>query len=309
MSKLGRFIKKVAYSEAIPDLLFEWYFHLKNKRAKDRLLNGIAEKGDVINLLNKKTQAHWMPRIENVMQSKDNESIPRHLRAGEIVDGDLIMHNGLRIEPLSYYSYGMLKMLKDNRGVHEPQEEKIFQEVLKHLPKTKSLTMLELGAYWSFYSMWFLQQFPEGECTMVEPDRMNLYYGKANFKQNNLKGKFIQAGIGKADNNSTNVLTVDTICKKQKIEFLDILHSDIQGFEVEMLEGSKKMLSEKRVGYAFISTHSNELHEQCYDILKKEYGFELVASANLKESYSWDGILVMKLPAYPGLNKVSISKK
>jgi len=103
-------------------------------------------------------------------------------------------------------------------------------------------------------------------------------------------------------------LTVDQICEQQGLEFLDILHSDIQGFEVEMLEGAKKLLSEKRVGYVFISTHSNELHEQCYEVLKR-YGFEMVASANLDESYSWDGVLVMKMPTYPGIEHVEISKR
>jgi hypothetical protein len=75
-----------------------------------------------------------------------------------------------------------------------------------------------------------------------------------------------------------------------------------------MLKGSRKLLEEKKVGYCFISTHSNELHEQCKMVLSG-YGYELVADANLDESFSFDGILVMKNPAYPGIASVGISKK
>jgi len=115
--------------------------------------------------------------------------------------------------------------------------------------------------------------------------------------------------MGKETSFKNNILTVDNICKKNKISFLDILHSDIQGYEFEMLQGSEKILSEGRVGYVFISTHSNELHEQCYNYLKNKYGFELIASADLNETYSWDGVLVMKNPTYEGISQVKISKK
>lgn len=308
MSKIGRLIKKVAYSKVVPDALFHIYFNYKNRRGKDRLLNSLNSNHSILDLMNEKTQAHWLPRIENVMSSTDNKAIPKHEKAGQIIDGNLIMHNGVKVEPLSYYSYGMLKMLKDNQGVHEPQEEKIFKEVLASLPANKKRTMIELGAYWSFYSMWFLKEFPDSAAYMVEPDRMNLFYGKANFKLNKLKGAFLQAGIGDQVNHQQGITSVDAICAQKGIEFLDILHADIQGFEVDMLRGSKKLLSEKRVGYVFVSTHSNELHDACYQILHDEYGLSLVASANVDESFSWDGILVMKAPDYPGIDQVVISK-
>lgn len=308
MSKLGRTIEKIAYSRFIPNSIFTKYFSIKNGRNKNLLLSKLGPDQNILALMNEKSQQYWLPRIREIKVSIDNAAIPRDSNAGRIVNGNLIMHNGIKVEPLSYYNYGMLKLLKDNTGVHEPQEEKIFQEVLNTLPSDKKLTMLELGAYWSFYSMWFLREHPTARCVMVEPDRMNLYYGKANFKLNNMTGTFVQAGIGKEIEMDSPNLTVDQICEQQGLEFLDILHSDIQGFEVEMLEGAKKLLSEKRVGYVFISTHSNELHEQCYEVLKR-YGFEMVASANLDESYSWDGVLVMKMPTYPGIEHVEISKR
>ena len=252
---------------------------------------------------------HWADRIADVLQSEDNEDIPRDELAGRIIENNLVMHNGIRIDPLSYYNYPMLKMLMENKGVHEPQEEKIFQEVLKKLPAKNKLTMLELGAYWSFYSLWLSKEYPNANCYMVEPDRKNLFYGKRNFEINNNKGTFIHAGIGKQKNASKNITTVDHICKTHQINFIDILHADIQGFELEMLQGCEAMLSRQKIGYVFISTHSNELHYDCLKLLQEKYGFTLVASADLNETYSWDGIVVMKSQSYPGLEKINISKK
>jgi hypothetical protein len=56
-----------------------------------------------------------------------------------------------------------------NRGVHEPLEEYVFQELLNLLPEKPS--MLELGAYWCGHcSIWFKKKYPESSVYMVEPD-------------------------------------------------------------------------------------------------------------------------------------------
>jgi hypothetical protein len=95
---------------------------------------------------------------------------------------------------------------------------------------------------------------------------------------------------------------------KHRIPFLNILHSDIQGYEANMLRGAEESFRKKRVGYAFISTHSNSLHEECRELLTA-YGMEIICSANLDESYSWDGLLVAKSPHTPGPKTLTISKR
>jgi len=309
MSKLKKWVKDFLYSRHSPEFLSAGYFVRKDANNRARLDWFLREQVDLMEAIKERERPHWVERIDLVLSSEDNQFIPRHAQAGEIEAGGLILHNGIRIDPLSYYSFPMLKMLIDNKGVHEPQEEKIFQEVLKAMAgKHERPTMLELGAYWSFYSMWFLSEFPQANCFMVEPNRKNLFYGKQNFKRNGMTGTFVQGGIGKAVQKAANITTVDAICQQNNIQFLDILHSDIQGFELEMLEGSKRMLDQNKVGYAFISTHSNELHHDCRDFLKA-YNFVEIASANVDESYSWDGILVMCAPGYEGLDSVEIAKR
>lgn len=309
MSKIGKSIKTFLYSKSAPDSLFTYYANRKAAKSRKQLLDLLNSGDDLMDHLSAAQKEHWIPRIDDAVICADNKDIPKDALAGTMVKDHLIMHNGIKIDPLSYYSLPMLKMLMVNKGVHEPQEEKIFQEVLKSLPANRQMTMIELGAYWSFYSMWFQQVHPKTKCYMVEPNRMNLFYGQLNCKLNQFKGTFIHAGIGQRDNPRTNIMAVDTICKRQKIDFIDMLHTDIQGFEFDMLEGCQKMLSEKKVGYLFVSTHSNDLHYNCQRLLSDQYGYTTVASADLDETYCWDGILVMKSPDYPGIEQVSISKK
>lgn len=304
-----RKIRKLLKKKIVPAPVFNWYFQRRVNQRKEALSDLLGNGRPLLDQLSEERQQYWRPRIELVVECPDNADIPRVPEAGKVIDGQLVMHNGLRIDPFSYYSYPMLDMLMQNRGVHEPQEEKAFRAVLDSLPAGKPYTFLELGAYWAFYSMWFLQQFPTARCIMVEPDRENLYFGKENFRLNGLQGEFLHYGIGKAVNSENNVTTVDEICRRKNIEFVDILHTDIQGYELEMLQGAEQLLKEQRVGFVFISTHSAELHANCKQILIEKYGFQLVADVDLEESFSWDGILVMKAAHYDGLEQVAVSKR
>ena len=309
LRKIKKKIIEYLNSTEAPNFLYQLYFNQVKKKRKEKLFTALKEKKNLLELVSENENQHWMPRIKDVLSCPDNLEIPRDESAGKIIDGLLHLNNGIRIDPLSYYSFPMLKILMDNKGIHEPQEEKIFQEVIDNLPIDTEKTMIELGSYWSYYSIWFKKKFNRAKCFMVEPIKINLSYGIENFKLNKLKGVFIHKGIGSNSDEENNIISVDSICKENNIRFIDILHSDIQGFEMDMIKGCNNMLSKHRIGYLFISTHSNELHYNCMSVLKEKYGYALVASADLDESYSWDGILVMKCPTYEGPKSVSISKK
>ncbi len=248
----------------------------------------------------------WRKRTELVKLSPDNQKIEIAENAGKVFHDYQLMHNGLKITLGSYYDYGNTVLLQENKGVHEPQEEFAFQEVLKIILDGGS--MLELGSFWSFYSMWFASRIKDAKCIMVEPDPHKLNFGKLNFKLNNLQGAFELGFIDQESNLSKPIpnYSVDDIFEKHKIKFLDILHSDIQGYELKMLKGSERALSQKKIGFVFISTHSNELHDQCKQALES-YGYTILCSANLDESYSWDGLLVAQAGNYLYPLKIKIS--
>ena len=249
----------------------------------------------------------WLLRIDDVLQCEDRKFIIPHPRAGKIVAGLLVMHNGILIKPLSYYGFPMLRMFKLSDGVHEPQEERVFQEVLKVMPSCA--TMLELGSYWAFYSMWFLKVVPGAHCYMVEPEEAGLKSGKENFELNDLQGDFTRAFIGnECKESSPPILTVDWILSNKNIPFLDLLHSDIQGYELQMLEGASNSFLQGKVGYVFISTHSNQVHDACEKKLI-DYGHVILHSINLDDSYSEDGLIVAARPDSPRIPVFQLSRK
>ncbi len=250
----------------------------------------------------------WEQRIQIVKASPDNERIHTVKGAGSISPKYQLMHNGLKIHLGSYYNMGNAILLKENKGIHEPQEEYVFQEVLKKLPAGAS--MMELGSYWAFYSMWFQQAIEQASCYMVEPDPHKMNFGKLNFTLNKMKGTFIDGFISSEAvlNQNIPTLTVDHIMDIQGIDFLDVLHSDIQGYEYNMLQGAENSLRAQKFGYIFISTHSNELHTGCMELLK-QFNYTILCEANLDESYSWDGLIVAKNKKYQGLEEITISKR
>jgi hypothetical protein len=251
---------------------------------------------------------NWRKRIALAKESPDNTNIIHVADAGTIHKNHQVMHNGLKITLGSYYDYGNTVLIEQNKGVHEPQEEYVFQEVLKGLPE--NACMLELGSYWAFYSMWFAASVKNAKCIMVEPDPHKMNFGKLNFRLNNLMGTFDLGFIDQHTDLNRNIpyYSVDHLVKKHNINFLHVLHSDIQGYEFKMLHGAIEVIRANKVGYVFISTHSNTLHQQCEEFLVKE-NFDIVCSANLDETYSWDGILVGKHKTFKGIDHMHISKR
>lgn len=302
MTQIKNFLKRFA--------LIRKFLQKKNFLLRQQQITMLQKNGSLLNTLKQEEKEHWKSRIELLLESEDNNKIEHVPEAGKFnKNNNLIMHNGLQIDPFSYYGLPMLEALFRNKGVHEPQEEYMFQEVLREIPDRG--TMIELGSYWSFYSMWFNLKVKNAKNYMIEPE--NIESGIRNFSLNKMKGDFTKAYISDCSEKSKNKNAIPTICiddfvEEKKIEFVDILHSDIQGYEFLMLKGAKKILDKKNVGYIFISTHSQDLHYDCMDYVKSK-GYRLVCSADINESYSWDGLLVFKNPDYHGLENITISKR
>ena len=241
-------------------------------------------------MMGKAAPSDFLGRFREVISDPLNLLIERVPAAG-FVEGDLVyLHNGLRVPvagPGAYYgTFSQLLVL--NRGVHEPLEEYVFQQVLKRLPGNPS--MIELGAYWGHYSMWFKKQRPKGSVILVEPDPACLKAGQDNFARNGFEGEFIQAfvGLGKFE--------VDAFFRNRKIRQLDILHTDIQGFEVEMLQGARDVLAKRRVHYLFISTHSQAIHGTIVGGLN-ELGYRVEVSSDFDvQTTSFDGLVFASSP-------------
>ena len=261
---------------------------------------------------------HILNRVKTTISCKDCSHIPKVIDAGKVTDNIQTMHNGIKIIK-DCYSPWQTEIIKTLNGHHEPQEEKVFFEVLKTIPAKG--TMIELGSYWAYYSMWFKSVVPNAHNYMIEPNPAKLEVGKKNFNINNYTGTFINGFIDKyTDLNTTftdwdekqyNVpqLCIDDLVEEYKIPFIHILHSDIQGSEYKMLLGAKKTISQNKIGYIFISTHATaeNPHQKCLEFLKKN-NFHIIASHTIAESFSGDGLIVAQSPAVKETMNVVISK-
>jgi hypothetical protein len=233
----------------------------------------------------KAADSDFAGRFREVISDPLNLLIERVPQAGVLEGNEVYLHNGNRVPiagPEAYYGQ-FSALLLFNRGVHEPLEEYVFQELLKHLPP--SPRMIELGAYWAHYSMWLKRVRPQATVIMVEPDPGNLAAGRANFARNGFEGEFIHTFVGKGG------WELDQFFASRGLSHLDVLHVDIQGAEGALLDGGRETLGGSKIDYLFVSTHSQELHRSVAEELTR-FGYRVEVSSDFEyETTSYDGFL------------------
>jgi len=232
----------------------------------------------------------FMGRFREIISDPLNLLIRRVPDAGLVTENLVTLHNGLRVPfsgPHAYYD-GFSDILALNRGVHEPLEEYAFQQLLNVLPAAP--TLLELGAYWGHYSMWLKQHRPQAQVHLVEPVLGHLQAGMANFHRHGFDAEFIHAFVG------AQQFRVDQFVAQRGLQQLDLLHADIQGHEVEMLLCCETLLAAGRITYAFVSTHSQDLHCQTAALLRK-HGYRIEVQADFDGgTTSYDGFVFASCP-------------
>ena len=248
-------------------------------------------------------------RIEKTVSCRDCDEITKVKNAGRIVDNYQIMHNGLKIIQGCYHGDWMSEIISRCNGHHEPQEEKAFYEVLKYIKEGS--TMIEVGSFWAYYSMWFNTKIKDAKNYMIDINENTLNIGKKNFDINNLVGHFYVDNLPN--------FNFGSFIKQNNINFVDILHADIQGWEYHLLQDCQPYLD--KIGYIFVSTHTDQytsgqfwnaprefLHEDCLNFFIQNE-FIILCEHNMKESSSHDGLIVAKNPNINiDFNEIKISK-
>jgi FkbM family methyltransferase len=250
-------------------------------------------------------------RAKMTIGCRDCDSIPKVAQAGEILtigsNQIQIMHNGIRVIAGGYYGGWMSDIIRQLEGHHEPQEEVVFHEILKRL--RPQATMLELGGFWSYYSLWFLSNYSDQRrAFVVEPDPNHLSVGRANAALNNRKITFIQASVGRepapaqkfktesAGEIQIPQITVPLYLREHAISFLDILHCDTQGAETDIIASCEDLFRSRKVRFGIFSTHSHHIsgdpltHQRCLAMLRA-FGGRILAEHDVHESFSGDGLI------------------
>lgn len=281
-------------------------------------------------LLMPKYNSQILQRLRMTCSCNDSDKLEKVENAGKVKDelGEKvqIMHNGLRVVQYSYYGEWMSECIKRLRGHHEPQEELVFSQIIELLPS--DAFMIELGAYWSYYSLWFLFEHKNRTAVGLEPNSRHLLAGVKNRDLNNLKdqlelihgaysfkdkSKILQFPTETGDKEHIQMWGVEELALHMKKEYIHLLHADIQGFEEELVDEIRVLSEKKSIRFCFISTHAYEIsgsyltHQTA---LKKliECGAHIIAEHDVHESFSGDGLIVASFFAEDANIKIDLSK-
>ena len=192
-------------------------------------------------------------------------------------------------------------------GHHEPQEEAIFYEILEH--PAPDATMLDLGGFWSYYSLWFKSEHgDQRQAYVVEPDPAHIAVGRANAALNHSEITFVQGCVGaepihtvtfpteSAWNIRIPQISIPSFLREHRISKLDILHCDTQGAETEIIRSCETLFRDRAMGFGIFSTHSHHIsgdpltHQRCLAMLK-DFGGTILAEHDVHESFSGDGLI------------------
>jgi hypothetical protein len=136
-------------------------------------------------------------RIAMTVCCKDAEGIPKVSEAGQFLerDGQRLqrMHEGSLVVAGGYHGEWMSQVIKQLRGHHEPQEELLFHEILKHVAPGSCI--VELGAFWAYYTNWYLGSVEGSRAICVEPDPNNMSCGHLNLALNHRTATWINAAV------------------------------------------------------------------------------------------------------------------
>lgn len=245
---------------------------------------------------------------------RDTDAIPKVPGAGTIVrDGEhqvQIMHNGLRVQAGGYYGDWMAQIIRGLQGHHEPQEELVFHHLLRYV--RNNTRMAELGAFWAYYTLWYLKEIPGSTALCVEPDAYNLSVGRNNawlnqmlervaFRNAWIGGQAAPAVAGRTENSGGDiqlpVMNMDSVLEAAGGQPLELLHMDVQGAELGFIHSMRDAVGRGLVRFAMVSTHHSSIsgstttHPDCVDALRT-LGANVLVEHDVVESFSGDGMIL-----------------
>ena len=244
-------------------------------------------------------------RVALTLRCRDCDAIPKVADAGRIISRAgtpvQVMHDGSLVPAGGYCGAWMTRVIAGLRGHHEPQEEFLFHHLLQHVrPGT---LIVELGAYWAYYSAWYLGAVPGSRAVCLEPEAAHLDVGRQTMALNGRTARFIHARVGgtrgpePAADDADAELDMAGLTKRLDQAAIEILHMDVQGAETGFIRSMRHAGSSGLVRFLVASTHhasitgSPTTHEDCLAELRAQ-GAAILAEHSVAESYSGDGLIV-----------------
>lgn len=255
-------------------------------------------------------------RVRITLSCRDTDALPKVEGAGEVLtleDGTTVqrMHNGLLVLAGGYLGDWTTQIITGLDGHHEPQEEVAFHAVLERVAATQpEPVMIELGAYWAYYTMWFLRR-TGGRAVGIEPDPEYRAVGLRNLEINGLSATILPGAVADAPVDDVSFpaestgedvhvpgYTLESLMAATDVERADVVLADIQGFETSLLAAIGPLVEAGRVRFMVISTHHRTISGRAtthQETLRRveELGGHVLVEHTIGESYSGDGLVVV----------------
>jgi FkbM family methyltransferase len=257
-------------------------------------------------------------RVAMTVSCRDTDGIEKVPDAGELREQDgvrvQVMHNGLLVEEGGYYGDWMTEVIRVLRGHHEPQEELVFDQILRRLrDSSPAPVMLEIGSYWAYYSLWFCRSIANARAIALEPDVPYLEVGRRNARLNSLDDRvtFTHGAIGlqsagtisfRAESDGLDhevaQYSLRSLMEMHGLQTVDLILCDAQGAETPLLEGAKDSLRDGVARFLVISTHHHSIsgdpltHQKALNLLE-EAGGHVITEHSVTESFSGDGLIAV----------------
>lgn len=272
---------------------------------------------------------HSARRVAMTISCRDVDSIPKVARAGEIFEHQgrrvQMMHEGTLVEAGGYYGDWMTRVIRGLRGHHEPQEELVFHHLVARCrPGT---TIVEIGAFWAFYTNWYLGAVAGSTAVCLEPDANNMDCGQRNLALNGRSATWINACVGRDHAESVSIRresdgsvvsvpchSLDSLLDLVGRRPVEMLHVDCQGAELPLLESLGRVVGDGALRFVVVSTHhasisgSPTTHQDCIRQIEC-LGATILCEHTVEESFSGDGLIVASFhPADAAITLPAISR-
>ena len=256
-------------------------------------------------------------RVAMTVGCRDTDVIPKVADAGRIVRRNgvdvQVMHEGTVVRAGGYEGEWTIQVIRSLRGHHEPQEELVFHHLVEHA--RSGTLMVELGAFWAYYTNWYLGAVGGSEALCIEPDASRMACGQENLQLNGRTARWELACVGRehADSvpirrGSDNVVvtvpchSMDSILRLIDRRPVEMLHIDVQGAELPFLESLGVAARAGLLRFVLVSTHhasisgSETTHQDCLRQLGG-LGAVILCDHTVEESFSGDGFIAASFHA------------
>ena len=172
-----------------------------------------------------------------------------------------------------------IKMLPQHPGSgnllsHELESER-FQKILKNIPPSEEkMVMIELGCFWSLWSIIFGKTFNNHKVIVIDGDIDKLNVGVKNLTNNDINFNYYNNTIYSETseftfNDNIENISINFLMESEKIKKAHVIHMDIQGSEISLYDEMFEKLSLNIVENVVIATHSENIHNEILNKMKK----------------------------------------